>query len=196
MTSIKPVLSIASVQDQCDLGSANTDNKLLQYRGNAGTHDLKLGSDTLVALRDLNENGSKMRVPRWVHKMYEATEMCMYVCVCGGDQSTSPIAIFLPLLGWIGGAHHVQAIDPYLVIFRYDKSAFAGRGDRAPESQWPVIEGPVDIVLFEGWMSGFSALPDGKVRTRSCCGSRVCGATTMVNCWVNMDRVATSSEHG
>jgi D-glycerate 3-kinase len=70
MTSIKPVLSIASVQDQCDLGSANTDNKLLQYRGNAGTHDLKLGSDTLVALRDLYENGSKLRVPRWVLKMY------------------------------------------------------------------------------------------------------------------------------
>eukprot|EP00983_Pelagomonas_calceolata_P098608 1158369-Pelagomonas_calceolata.AAC.13 len=43
---------------------------------------------------------------------------------------------------------------------RYDKSANGGRGDRADPSTWPKVNGPVDIVLFEGWMSGFSPLPE------------------------------------
>jgi len=39
---------------------------------------------------------------------------------------------------------------------RYDKSAFGGAGDRAPEDTWPAVAGPLDVVLFEGWMLGFS----------------------------------------
>jgi D-glycerate 3-kinase len=35
-------------------------------------------------------------------------------------------------------------------IPRFDKST----DDRAPRSDWPVIEAPVDIVLFEGWCVG------------------------------------------
>lgn len=35
---------------------------------------------------------------------------------------------------------------------RYDKSAFQGQGDRADPATWPAVEGPVDVVLFEGWM--------------------------------------------
>src|SRR5580704_9712297 len=46
----------------------------------------------------------------------------------------------------------------------YDKSAHGGRGDRAPESAWRDVTGPLDIVFVEGWMLGFapvagSALP-------------------------------------
>ena len=37
----------------------------------------------------------------------------------------------------------------------YDKSAHAGRGDRRPESEWPVVTGPLDLVILEGWMLGF-----------------------------------------
>lgn len=41
-----------------------------------------------------------------------------------------------------------------------------GRGDRAPESDWPVLQGPIDVVLFEGWMSGscllFSVISIGR----------------------------------
>nr|CAD1823320.1 unnamed protein product [Ananas comosus var. bracteatus] len=33
---------------------------------------------------------------------------------------------------------------------RYDKSAFGGKGDRADPSTWPVVEGPIEVVLFEG----------------------------------------------
>mmetsp|Transcript_12363 Transcript_12363/g.40683 ORF Transcript_12363/g.40683 Transcript_12363/m.40683 type:complete len:376 (-) Transcript_12363:133-1260(-) len=42
---------------------------------------------------------------------------------------------------------------------RYDKSMRMGRGDRAPREKWPTVEGPLQVVLFEGWMLGFSALP-------------------------------------
>ncbi|XP_061338525.1 D-glycerate 3-kinase, chloroplastic [Gastrolobium bilobum] len=42
---------------------------------------------------------------------------------------------------------------------RYDKSAFSGRGDRSDPSTWPEVEGPLTVVLFEGWMLGFKPLP-------------------------------------
>ncbi|CAD7704079.1 unnamed protein product [Ostreobium quekettii] len=38
---------------------------------------------------------------------------------------------------------------------RYDKSKNQGRGDRADQACWPVVEGPLSVVLFEGWMLGF-----------------------------------------
>ncbi|KAF9685239.1 hypothetical protein SADUNF_Sadunf03G0034100 [Salix dunnii] len=42
---------------------------------------------------------------------------------------------------------------------RYDKSAYSGRGDRADPSAWPEVEGPLTVLLFEGWMLGFKPLP-------------------------------------
>ncbi|TKY48126.1 D-glycerate 3-kinase [Spatholobus suberectus] len=47
---------------------------------------------------------------------------------------------------------------------RYDKSAFNGRGDRADPSTWPEVEGPLEVVLFEGWMLGFRPLPVDAVK--------------------------------
>ncbi|QHO02731.1 D-glycerate 3-kinase [Arachis hypogaea] len=47
---------------------------------------------------------------------------------------------------------------------RYDKSAFNGRGDRADPSTWPEVEGPLTVVLFEGWMLGFKPLPTKVVK--------------------------------
>lgn len=41
----------------------------------------------------------------------------------------------------------------------YDKGAFDGEGDRAPRSRWREVRGPFDVVLFEGWMLGFSPSP-------------------------------------
>lgn len=88
--------------DQRALAAAHPENRLLQLRGNAGSHDLALGAETLAALRGLTAPGAAAAVPR------------------------------------------------------YDKSAFGGRGDRADASAWPVVEGPLDVVLFEGWMLGFA----------------------------------------
>ncbi|CAI0625497.1 unnamed protein product [Linum tenue] len=47
---------------------------------------------------------------------------------------------------------------------RYDKSAYSGKGDRADPSAWPVVEGPLTVVLFEGWMLGFTPQPVEAVR--------------------------------
>ncbi|CAN1234917.1 D-glycerate 3-kinase, chloroplastic [Linum perenne] len=42
---------------------------------------------------------------------------------------------------------------------RYNKSAYNGKGDRADPSAWPEVEGPLNVVLFEGWMLGFKPRP-------------------------------------
>ncbi|KAI3670480.1 hypothetical protein L1987_87815 [Smallanthus sonchifolius] len=47
---------------------------------------------------------------------------------------------------------------------RYDKSAYSGRGDRADPSVWPEVEGPLTVVLFEGWMLGFKPVPSEVVK--------------------------------
>ena len=41
---------------------------------------------------------------------------------------------------------------------RYDKSAHAGQGDRAPRSEWQRVTGPVDVVVLEGWCLGFRSM--------------------------------------
>jgi D-glycerate 3-kinase len=45
----------------------------------------------------------------------------------------------------------------------YDKSAHAGRGDRAPESEWRQITEPIDLVFVEGWMLGFESVDDASI---------------------------------
>lgn len=48
----------------------------------------------------------------------------------------------------------------------FDKSAFAGFGDRAPQDRWQHIQGPVDIVIFEGWCMGFEAVAPSELEQR------------------------------
>eukprot|EP00178_Gracilaria_changii_P014570 TRINITY_DN4099_c0_g1_i1.p1 TRINITY_DN4099_c0_g1~~TRINITY_DN4099_c0_g1_i1.p1 ORF type:complete len:598 (+),score=88.08 TRINITY_DN4099_c0_g1_i1:4154-5947(+) len=76
-------------------------NRLMQYRGMPGTHDLALLNNTLDALR----RGQDVSIPR------------------------------------------------------YDKTAFAGRGDRAPKNKWKHISDATDVVLLEGWCLGFEPVP-------------------------------------
>ena len=45
---------------------------------------------------------------------------------------------------------------------QYDKSLRHGHGDRAAEDTWPAVNKDgnfVDVILFEGWMLGFSPHP-------------------------------------
>lgn len=42
----------------------------------------------------------------------------------------------------------------------YDKSAHGGRGDRALEATWRTVEGPLDVIVVEGWMLGFTAVAE------------------------------------
>ncbi|HEY7475757.1 MAG TPA: hypothetical protein VH679_12145 [Vicinamibacterales bacterium] len=46
----------------------------------------------------------------------------------------------------------------------YDKSAHGGRGDRMPQSGWREATGPIDLVFVEGWMLGFSPVPESSLR--------------------------------
>lgn len=93
-------------QGQQAVAAANPGNPLLQMRGNAGSHDMGLGTDTLQALKAATRPGSSVPIPR------------------------------------------------------YDKSAYSGKGDRADAASWPQAQGPVDVVLFEGWMLGFAPVSD------------------------------------
>lgn len=90
-----------TAKNQEKLAAENPGNSLLELRGNAGSHDLKLGTETLEALLGLSCEGKKIKVPR------------------------------------------------------YDKSAHSGRGDRADPSVWSEVGGPLQVLLFEGWMLGF-----------------------------------------
>lgn len=50
-----------------------------------------------------------------------------------------------------------------VAVPRYDKSQHGGRGDRAPRDSWPRVQGPIDVILFEGWMLGFSPVAEADV---------------------------------
>lgn len=74
-----------------------------------------------------------------------------------------------PYLAYRGypGTHDVALGDATLaslaqgrptVLPAYDKSAFAGRGDRAPEATFRRVEERLHFVVLEGWMLAFSPL--------------------------------------
>ncbi|KAG8055835.1 hypothetical protein GUJ93_ZPchr0001g32579 [Zizania palustris] len=96
--------------EQAKLRESNPGNALLEFRGNAGSHDLPFSVETLESLIKLTKEGMKMKLPR------------------------------------------------------YNKSAFGGRGDRDDPSAWPEVEGPLEVVLFEGWMLGFKPLANDVVK--------------------------------
>ena len=47
-----------------------------------------------------------------------------------------------------------------VTVPRYDKSMHQGKGDRAPASEWTKILGPLHLVILEGWMLGFTPVPE------------------------------------
>lgn len=103
---------------------------MLQVRGNAGTHDLALGLDTIQAL-----------------KQQRPSEVVGHEAV-GGEKETTKTAAMAEAGGVIAR------------IPRYDKSAGGGRGDRAPPEDWVEVSTPPKVVLLEGWMLGFDPLPE------------------------------------
>ncbi|OWZ35134.1 D-glycerate 3-kinase [Cryptococcus neoformans var. grubii Br795] len=46
----------------------------------------------------------------------------------------------------------------------YDKSLFKGEGDRSKEVV--EVQGPIDVVIFEGWMNGFGPLSNDKLEEK------------------------------
>ncbi|KAF9565602.1 P-loop containing nucleoside triphosphate hydrolase protein [Agrocybe pediades] len=94
------------------LAAADPHNPLWQGRGQPGTHDVKLGTDVLSALKSGN---SSIELPR------------------------------------------------------FDKSLFAGRGDRLPmDGSGVIITQPprLDVVIFEGWCVGFQPITEDELAER------------------------------
>lgn len=101
-----------------DLAKSQPANKLVQGRGQPGTHDLALGEQCMAALKSINDRGSS-------------------------DEKDKRRRVDLPV---------------------YDKSRFGGQGDRS--DQVVAVEGPIDVVVFEGWMTGFGSLSDEDLARR------------------------------
>ncbi|EWC44277.1 hypothetical protein DRE_01103 [Drechslerella stenobrocha 248] len=74
----------------------------------------------------------------------------------------------------------------------FDKSLNDGKGDRVPRSEWRVMEGPVDVVVFEGWCVGFRATDEeeakGKWRLSKDSGVGLLGTHGLKDIlWVNSE---------
>ncbi|KDO26005.1 hypothetical protein SPRG_08658 [Saprolegnia parasitica CBS 223.65] len=67
-----------------------------------------------------------------------------------GNPGTHDVNLLLDII-----AQAKQGAD--VVVPRYDKSAFEGRGDRAPQDAWQHHAGPLDVLVIEGWCLGFEA---------------------------------------
>lgn len=59
-----------TAEEQGRVREANAGNKLLEFRGNAGTHDLSLSTETLAALSKLTKEGMKVKIPRYDKSAY------------------------------------------------------------------------------------------------------------------------------
>ena len=104
-----------------DIRQNHATNRLLQTRGQPGTHDVRLLVSTLQALKE----GKDSKIPR------------------------------------------------------FDKSAHSGEGDRAPEEEWETVQGPVDVVLLEGWCLGFRHLgPERTHKWEQACSNLDADLTT------------------
>ena len=42
----------------------------------------------------------------------------------------------------------------------YNKSYHNGKGDREAEGDWRTIQGPIDLVIIEGWMLGYTPVSE------------------------------------
>ena len=108
-------------EDQAALGEANPGNAMLRYRGNAGTHDLALGSRSLQSLARINDSDgetSKFLAPRYDKLARDGR----------GDRKpqsewesvSAPLDVVL-LEGWMLGFEPIEsdrarAINPDLVV--------------------------------------------------------------------------------
>ncbi|ODV98499.1 hypothetical protein PACTADRAFT_973 [Pachysolen tannophilus NRRL Y-2460] len=55
----------------------------------------------------------------------------------------------------------IRKREKNVIIPRYNKAAFSGKGDRFPEDQWSYLgDKEIDIVILEGWFLGFRSIKD------------------------------------
>lgn len=71
-----------------------------------------------------------------------------------GTHDTAMLTDYLKRLRYLKGNEHIA-------LPRFDKAI----DDRADESRWPLVEGPIDLVILEGWCVGTSVQPDVELRS-------------------------------
>lgn len=125
-------LGVVSLPLKDTLAARHPGNPLLQVRGNAGTHDLDLGLETIRALKQQQQQPAKKLAKEDVDDGNS-----------DGDDDDAG-----------------EEIKVVACIPRYNKSAGEGRGDRTPREDWVEVSTPPELVLLEGWMLGFEALPE------------------------------------
>jgi D-glycerate 3-kinase len=78
-----------------------------------------------------------------------------------GNAGTHDMPLLMHTMQALQSRFNCSNTSTFVQIPRYDKSLRSGKGDRAPTADWLSIPSaePVDIVLVEGWMLGFSPVP-------------------------------------
>ena len=74
------------------------------------------------------------------------------LCAVRGVPGTHDVPMTHDLLDRLTEGVHQSSV----AIPRFDKAA----DDRSPPDAWDVVDGPVDVILFEGWCVGCSSLPE------------------------------------
>ncbi|KAL2927168.1 D-glycerate 3-kinase chloroplastic [Bienertia sinuspersici] len=130
-----------TAEEQGKLRQANPGNRLLEFRGNAGSHDLSLSVETLTALSKLTKEGMKMKVPRYNKSAYNGRGD-------RADPSTWP-EVEGPLTailfeGWMLGFkplpdEAVKAVDPQLERVNKNLRSYYDAWDKYIKS-WVVIK--------------------------------------------------------
>ncbi|KAI3455382.1 hypothetical protein Pfo_012045 [Paulownia fortunei] len=130
-----------TAEGQAKLRESNPGNALLEFRGNAGSHDLSLSIETLTAINKLTKEGTKMKLPRYDKSAYKGRGD-------RADPSTWP-EVEGPLTavlfeGWMLGfkpvpVEVVKAVDPQLEIVNKNLEAYYDAWDQFIKS-WIVIK--------------------------------------------------------
>ncbi|CAK9217165.1 unnamed protein product [Sphagnum troendelagicum] len=130
-----------TASSQAELAALNCDNHLLKMRGNAGSHDLQLGIQTLKALCSLTSSGMTAKLPH-----YDKSANAGY-----GDRADpskwaeveAPLKVVL-FEGWMLGFEPedectVAAIDPQLVAVNKNLAAYNDAWHKMIDS-WIIIQ--------------------------------------------------------
>ncbi|KAK4479637.1 hypothetical protein RD792_015163 [Penstemon davidsonii] len=130
-----------TAENQAKLRESNPGNALLEFRGNAGSHDLSLSVETLTALSKLTKEGTKLKLPRYDKSAYNGR----------GDRADpskwpeveGPLTAVL-FEGWMLGfkpvpVEVVKAVDPQLEIINNNLQAYYDSWDKFIKS-WIVIK--------------------------------------------------------
>ncbi|KAF3450804.1 hypothetical protein FNV43_RR06893 [Rhamnella rubrinervis] len=130
-----------TAEGQAKLREQNPSNALLEFRGNAGSHDLTFSVETLTTLSKMTKEGMKFKLPRYDKSAYSGKGD-------RADPSTwpeveGPLSAVL-FEGWMLGfkplpAEVAKAVDPQLEIVNKNLEAYYDAWDKFIKA-WIVIK--------------------------------------------------------